>query len=149
MICSGQLQVAAPRAQLWAVLRDPERLAQALPGVAEVSVADEQHFSALARPRTALGETLVTMDFEVAEQREGEFVRIIGAGSTGENLISLDVGLSLSGDGETTAAAWQAEVVLRGVLASLLQRGVGELMREQVESVLAAGAAISEAERGR
>jgi carbon monoxide dehydrogenase subunit G len=149
MIFSGQLEVPAPRAQLWAILRDPARLAQALPGVNEVSIADERHFSAVARPLTALGETRVSMEFEVAEQREGEFVRIVGAGRSGENLISVDVSLSLSGDGEATDAAWRADVALRGVLASLLQRGIGELMREQIEGVLAAGAAISEAETGR
>jgi len=34
------------------------------------------------------------------------------------------------------------------VLSSLLQRAAGGLLREQVESVLAAGVALSEGERG-
>jgi uncharacterized protein len=143
MIVSGEMTLASPREELWAVLADPARLAQALPGVGDVSIEDERHFSAVAHPVTALGETRVAMDFEIVEQRPGEFVRIDGSGHAGENLIDLSVALELTTAGEQTRASWRAELLLRGVLASLLQRGAGELLREQVESVLAAGAAIS------
>jgi carbon monoxide dehydrogenase subunit G len=149
MIVSGQTSLAAPREALWAVLADPGRLAQTLPHVSDISVEDEHRFSAVAHPVTALGETRVAMAFEVAEQRPGEYVRIVGSGSSGENLLALDVALELSSDGDGgTAASWRAELALRGVLSSLLQRAAGELLREQVESVLAAGVALSEGDRG-
>ena len=44
----------------------------------------------------------------------------------------------------TVDASWSADVQLRGVLRSLLQRGIGSLFNEQVEAVLAAGALLSE-----
>jgi hypothetical protein len=143
MIVSGEMTLASPREELWAVLSDPARLAQALPGVGDVGIEDERRFSAVAHPFTALGETRVAMDFEIVEQRPGEFVRIDGSGHAGENLIAVSVALELRAAGAQTQASWRAEILLRGVLASLLQRGAGELLREQVESVLAAGAAIS------
>jgi carbon monoxide dehydrogenase subunit G len=148
MIVSGQMTVASPREELWAVLSDPGRLAQALPGVGDVSVQDERHFSAVAHPFTALGETRVALDFEIVEARPGEFVRIAACGRSGENLLQLSIALELASAGEETQASWRAELLLRGVLASLLQRGLGELLREQVESVLCAGARISESDRG-
>ncbi len=148
MIVSGEMTVAAAREELWAVLSDPERLAQALPGVGEVAVEDETHFSAVAHPITALGETRVAMEFEITEARPGEFVRIAGSGSSGENLIALSIALTLASEDTDTRASWQAELFARGVLASLLQRGLGELLREQVDAVLAAGALISGAGRG-
>jgi uncharacterized protein len=139
VMISGSTGVAAPRDELWAVLSDPARLAQALPGVSDVSIEDDRRFSAVARPLTALGETRVAMAFEIVEQRPPEHVRIAGSGSAGENLIELSIALDLAPDGARTAASWSAEVQVRGVLASLLQRGLGALVNEQVEAVLAAG----------
>jgi hypothetical protein len=145
MIVSGSQIVAAPRDALWAVLSDPARLAEALPGVGDVSVEDERHFSAVAHPITALGETRLAMQFEIVEQRPSEYVRISGLGSPGENQLQLSIDLDLASDGEQTVASWSADVQLRGVLRSLLQRGLGSLFNEQVEAVLAAGALLSEA----
>lgn len=148
MIVSGQSAVAAAPEQLWAILSDPGRLAEALPGVGEFSLEDEHRFSAVAHPVTALGETRVAMEFEIVEQRACEHVRIVGSGSSGENLIELDVALALAPHAGATAASWRAEVVARGVLSSLLQRGLGALFNDQVEAVLAASAALSETAGG-
>jgi carbon monoxide dehydrogenase subunit G len=148
MIVSGEMSVAVGREELWAVLSDPQRLAQALPGVSDVTIEDEHHFSAVAHPVTALGETPVALEFEIVEVRAGEFVAIAATGSSGENLLTLSVTLELASTADGTTASWRAEVGLRGVLASLLQRGLDLLLREQVEAVLRAGAAISAADRG-
>jgi carbon monoxide dehydrogenase subunit G len=149
MIVSGQSSLAAPREELWAVLADPGRLAQTLPDVSDVSVEDEHRFSAVAHPVTALGGTRVAMEFEVAEQRHGEYVRIVGSGSSGESLVGVEIELELASEGDGgTKASWRADLALRGVLSSLLQRVAGELLREQVESVLAAGVALSKGDRG-
>jgi hypothetical protein len=145
MIIEGASSVAAPREQLWALLSDPARLAEALPGVDSVDVESAQRFSALARPRTALGETRLQMEFEITEQRPGEYVRISGSGYAGESLVSLVIELELADDGGQTAASWRADVTLRGVLSSLLQRGLGPLFNQQVEEVLEAGAHLSRA----
>src|ERR1039457_4522578 len=93
----------------------------------------------------ALGETRLAMDFEIVEQRPSEYVRISGVGSPGENQLQLSIELDLGSDGEQTVASWSADVQLRGVLRSLLQRGLGSLFNEQVEAVLSAGALLSEA----
>ena len=93
----------------------------------------------------ALGETRLAMDFEIVEPRPFEYVRISGLGSPGENQLQLSIELDLASDGEQTVASWSADVQLRGVLRSLLQRGLGSLFTEQVEAVLAAGALLSEA----
>jgi carbon monoxide dehydrogenase subunit G len=148
MIVVGSSTVAAGREGLWAVLSDPARLADALPGVQAVSVDDERRFSAVARPRTALGETALALDFEILEQRPSEYVRISAAGSAGEGLVAFTIELSLGDAGAHTQASWRADVALRGVLASLLQRSLGPLFNQQVEDVLEAGARISDGAGG-
>jgi carbon monoxide dehydrogenase subunit G len=132
-----------------AVLSDPARLAETLPGVGDVTIEDECHFSAVAHPITAVGETRVAMDFEIVEQRPSEHVRISGLGSAGENQLQPSIALDLAPDDEGTVASWSADVQLRGVLRSLLQRGLGSLFNEQVEAVLTAGALLSEASNER
>ena len=146
MIINGRAQVAAARDELWAILSDPGRLAEALPGVEDVSIEDERRFSAVAHPLTALGATRVAMEFEIVEQRPENYVHIVGRGSSGENLLELSVELELTPGGAGTTASWRADLTVRGVLSSLLQRGLGTLFNEQVEAVLAAGA--GEAARG-
>jgi carbon monoxide dehydrogenase subunit G len=148
MIVTGASSVGAGRERLWGVLSDPRALGEALPGVEDVTVEDERRFSALARPASALGETPLRMDFEILEQRPQEYVRIAGSGRLGENLLALTVELELAGDGERTDASWRADVALRGVLGSLLQRSLGSVFNEQVATVLAAGARITEARGG-
>jgi carbon monoxide dehydrogenase subunit G len=82
------------------------------------------------------------MDFEITEQRPGEYVRISGSGYAGESLISFVIELELADAGEQTSARWRADVALRGV------RGLGPLLNQQVAEVLEAGAHISRAGGG-
>ncbi|HLW95037.1 MAG TPA: SRPBCC domain-containing protein [Solirubrobacteraceae bacterium] len=139
---SGSSTVAADRERLWQVLSDPAALGATLPGVDDVFVEDATHFSALARPATALGETRIHMDFEILEERSGEYVRIAGSGRAGENRVELNIELHLAdAPSGGTAVSWRGDLTLRGVLNSLMQRGASAIFNEQVEAVLAAGAA--------
>ena len=145
MIVRGETTVPVARAVLWAVLSDPTLLATALPDVDEVSIGDDRHFNAIAGPTTGLGRTRVVMSFEIVEQRLNEFVQIHGGGTAGENLVDISVGLELTDSGDRTGAAWQADVHIRGVMGSLLQRGLGPLVNEQIAGVVGAAATIATA----
>jgi carbon monoxide dehydrogenase subunit G len=136
MNVSGRSVVPLPAAELWTVLSDPARLGEALPHVDTVDVRDDANFSATLRVPTGLGQTPLRMDFEIADRREGEHVRIVGSGVAGENEIWMSVGLDLSSDGDGSAASWTADVRVRGVLASLVQRNLPALVTDQVNGVL-------------
>jgi carbon monoxide dehydrogenase subunit G len=138
MIVSGTSNVPVAAPALWAALSDPARLGAALPHVDGVDVHRDGRFTAHVRPRTGLGETPLRLDFEIADRREGEHVRILGEGTAGENFVALDVALDLAPAGESTDASWTADVKLRGVLASLVQRALPALVADQVNEVLAA-----------
>jgi carbon monoxide dehydrogenase subunit G len=140
MIVSGRAVVPVAIPELWAALSDPARLGEALPHVDNVDVHGDGGFSAIARPRTGLGETPLRMNFSIADQREGEHVRIVGSGLAGENTVSLAVELDLASadDGSSSEASWTADVQVGGVLASLVQRALPALVTEQVNEVLSA-----------
>jgi carbon monoxide dehydrogenase subunit G len=138
VIVSGTSTLALSPPDAWAALSDPSRLGEAIPHVDSVDVGSDGAFSAVARPHTSLGASPLRMDFEIADRREGEHVRILGSGTAGENLVQLAVELDLSADGGGTRASWTADVRVRGVLASLLQRSLPALVTDQVNAVLAA-----------
>jgi carbon monoxide dehydrogenase subunit G len=137
MNVSGRSTVPMPVSELWAALSDPARLGDALPHVDTVDVRDDANFSATLRASTGLGQTPLRMDFEIADRREGEHVRIVGSGVAGENEVWMSVSLDLSAEGDGgSAAAWTADVRLRGVLSSLLQRNLPVLVADQIDGVL-------------
>jgi carbon monoxide dehydrogenase subunit G len=138
MKVSGRTTVAMAAPELWAALSDPARLGEALPHVDGVDTHGDGSFSAWARPRTSLGETPLRMDFQIADRREGEHVRIVGEGTAGENFLKLSVDLDLTAQGDSSEASWTADIQVRGVLASLVQRALPALVTEQVNEVLAA-----------
>jgi len=134
---SGRSTVPMPAAELWAVLSDPARLGDALPHVDTVDVRDDANFSATVRVGTGLGQTPLRMEFEIADRREGEHVRIVGTGTAGENEVWMSVSLDLSSDDDGgSAASWNADVRIRGVLSSLLQRNLPAIVSDQIDGVL-------------
>ncbi|HXD56512.1 MAG TPA: SRPBCC domain-containing protein [Thermoleophilaceae bacterium] len=137
MNVSGRSTVPMPPAELWAVLSDPARLGDALPHVDTVDVRDDANFSATVRVGTGLGQTPLRMEFEIADRREGEHVRIVGTGTAGENEVWMSVSLDLSSDDDGgSAASWNADVRIRGVLSSLLQRNLPAIVSDQIDGVL-------------
>jgi carbon monoxide dehydrogenase subunit G len=142
MIVSGSALVPIAPPELWAALSDPVRLAEALPHVDTVDSDGGDRFSAWARPRTGLGDTPLRMEFEIADRRDGEHVRIVGEGTSGENFVKLVVDLDLVARGDSSEARWTADVQVRGVLASLVQRSLPALLTEQVNEVLAAASKV-------
>jgi carbon monoxide dehydrogenase subunit G len=141
MIVSGSALVPIAAPELWAALSDPVRLGEALPHVDTVDSDGGDRFSAWARPRTGLGDTPLRMEFEIADRRDGEHVRIIGEGTAGENFVKLTVDLDVVASGDSSEASWTADIQVRGVLASLVQRSLPALLTEQVNEVLAAAQA--------
>ena len=137
MNVSGRSTVPMPPAELWAVLSDPARLGDALPHVDTVDVRDDANLSATVRVGTGLGQTPLRMEFEIADRREGEHVRIVGTGTAGENEVWMSVSLDLSSDDDGgSAASWNADVRIRGVLSSLLQRNLPAIVSDQIDGVL-------------
>ena len=142
MRAEGSLSVQASREVMWSRLSDPRELERALPAVEEVEVSDEDSFSVLVAPSTALGETPLWVDVQVAERREGEHVRLVCRGRGGEYDAELALEISLDGDGDADGCEvrWSAEASFNGILSALGQRVLPAILASQVEGVLRAAA---------
>jgi carbon monoxide dehydrogenase subunit G len=137
MHVDGSYRAAVASEELWAALSDPVRLGEALPEVGAVDVVDADRFSASVRPATNLGVTPLRLDVHIAERAAGERVRIVGDGAGGEHRVAFDVELRLTPRGsDGCEVAWRAGVQAYGVLASLTQRVLPALLRDQVTLAL-------------
>jgi carbon monoxide dehydrogenase subunit G len=136
MQVTGSHRAGVAPAVLWDALSDPERLGEALPQVGPVDVTSSDAFAASVRPATGLGVTPLRLDVRIAEREAPRRVRIVGDGAGGEYRVAFDVTLVLEGDGDGTSVSWDARVQAFGVLASLTQRVLPMVLRDQISDVL-------------
>jgi carbon monoxide dehydrogenase subunit G len=143
MKLEGSVHSPLAPSELWDALRDPQRLADALPGVRLVDVIDVQTFRAFIEPATGLGVTPLELDVRIDDERAGEHVSISGAGRSGEQLVELEVEIDVSGRADGTAVEWNADVRFFGLLSSIGQRVLPHIAADMIESALQ-GAAQAE-----
>jgi carbon monoxide dehydrogenase subunit G len=141
MHVKGSHRAGVAPAVLWDALRDPERLGEALPQAGPVEVMSADAFAATVRPATGLGVTPIRLDVRIAEREELRRVRIVGDGTGGEYRVAFDVTLVLDPEDDGTRVSWEAGVQAFGVLASLTQRVLPMLLRDQIIDVLSAAEA--------
>ena len=85
-----------------------------------------------------LGGLKMTMEFEQLEERVYEFASMRGKGKGMGAMMDMTTSFTLSGEGEHTHMAWEADVKLAGVLASMGQRVLQPIVNQQVEGIMSA-----------
>ena len=143
---AGTHTVPARAGALWTVLCDPVRLGAALPGVGPVDVRDETHLRAHVAPSTGLGVTPLELALEIVERDDARRrVRLLGVGTAAEYELAVDASLIVDDGDPNATVTWEADVRAFGVLASVTQRVLPMLLRDQLTSVLDAAAASARA----
>ncbi len=117
---SGTLQIAAPRAQVWAFLMDPERVGSCGPGVESIEVIDADRFKAKAKVGIGFIAARFTVDMTIAERTEPDHALIKAHGQAPGSAVDATADMALAGpaDGPTTMT-WSADVSIAGTLASV------------------------------
>lgn len=123
---TGTVEIAAPRAAVWAFLLDFEQLAQCGPGVQSIEQLDPTH----ARVRAKIGVGFMTLGFtaelELVEVEAPERAVIRATGAAPGNQVEASGHMRLVGPPEgPTTMEYEATVELFGSLA-----GVGSRMIE-------------------
>ena len=70
MKVAGERSFDVPREVVWAVLNDPAKMAELMPGVQSFEVTDERHWRANVKVPLGLGSLAMSIDFEKTEERE-------------------------------------------------------------------------------
>jgi hypothetical protein len=134
----GTKSFAAPRAVVWEVLNDPERMAQLMPGVESFDVQDDRHWKANVKVPLGMGGLRMSFSFEKTEEREPEFARLHAKGNGVGAIVSMDTRFDLSEAGDGTEMKWEADVRIMGPVGSMGQRVIQPIVNPQVGNVLTA-----------
>jgi carbon monoxide dehydrogenase subunit G len=155
MNLAGAMALPASPAAVRAVLRDPERLVDALPHVDAMGadVDRDGSFRVVIRPAIALGEIPVRTRWRpVAGAGGPQAIAYAIEGRTDEHWLALDAELTLrpaaeddeGGEGGTVAE-WTVALRTTGTIRSAGQRVLGAVVRAQVGLVLGAVGGLAQA----
>jgi len=137
MIVRGRASLAAPRAEVMAVLSAPERLVTVLPNVDDFDWDAEADgsFAATIRPAIALGEVPFRTVWQPRQASDG-LLRYRVEGRADEQWLGMDVELALRDDGAATGADWSIDLQLTGTMRTAGQRVMAAVVAAQVQTVL-------------
>ena len=138
MNVNGTKEFEASREVVWSVIDDPAQMAGLMPGVQEFEIKDERHWQAKVKVPLGLGGLKMTIDFEKLEERPPEFASMNAKGKGVGALMNMTTSFTLSGEGDHTSMAWEADVKIAGPVGSMGQRVLQPIINQQVGNVLTA-----------
>ena len=132
----GTLDIAAPRARVWAFLVDPRQVSGCAPDVQSLEVTDAEHFKIVVRAGVGPIKGTFRFDMRFSELREPEFAAIDARGQTPGSAVEMHntIELADTGDGRTTMR-WASDVNVMGMIASVgarLMQGAADKTTQQV-----------------
>ncbi|MER3488369.1 MAG: carbon monoxide dehydrogenase [Meiothermus sp.] len=119
LVYRGQETIPLPLSQVWAFIRDPQKVASCLPDVQSVEVHDPTHMEVTAR--VGVGPVRGNFKFRIellpdaANHRMG--VKISGGGLG--SAVDLTASADLKEEGSHTRLDWSGEAVVRGPVAAV------------------------------
>ncbi|HEY7795416.1 MAG TPA: carbon monoxide dehydrogenase subunit G [Gaiellaceae bacterium] len=136
MKVEGTKELPASRETVWTVLNDPEQMAKLMPGVESFEVQDDRRWTAKVKLPLGIGGLKMTINFEKLEERPPEFSSLNAKGTGVGAMMNMTTSFTLSGEGDHTSMAWEADVRIAGPVGSMGQRVLQPIVNQQVGNVL-------------
>jgi uncharacterized protein len=134
----GTKEFEASREVVWSVINDPAQMAKTMPGIESFEVADDTHWSAKVKVPLGLGGLKMSIAFTKLEERPLEFASLNAKGQGVGAMMNMTTSFTLTGEGEKTSMAWEADVKIAGPVGSMGQRVLQPIVNQQVGNVMAA-----------
>jgi carbon monoxide dehydrogenase subunit G len=134
----GTKELPASRETVWTVLNDPAQMAKLMPGVESFEVQDDRRWTAKVKLPLGIGGLKMTINFEKLEERPPEFSSLNAKGTGVGAMMNMTTSFTLSGEGDHTSMAWEADVRIAGPVGSMGQRVLQPIVNQQVGNVLSA-----------
>ncbi|HEX3428214.1 MAG TPA: carbon monoxide dehydrogenase subunit G [Candidatus Limnocylindrales bacterium] len=117
---AGQIDIAAPRDQVWAFVIDPNKVGRCGPGVESIEVIDDTHFKATAKVGIGFINARFVVNMELAEQQPPDRAVLKAHGQAPGSAIDGTASMTLSdAPSGGTRMEWVADVAIAGSIASL------------------------------
>jgi len=117
---AGTVDIAAPRAKVWAFVIDPNQVGQCGPGVESIELVDATHFKATAKVGIGFISARFVVNMEMAELTPPDQAVIKAHGQAPGSAVDATAQMSLSDIADDgTRMDWSADVTISGSLASL------------------------------
>jgi carbon monoxide dehydrogenase subunit G len=128
--------VASSPGVLWELFQDVPTMARCIPGVKDVEVIDEDHFT--ARLSQTIGPVSATFSVKVSvlEREEGSGLRFDALGKTTRGAVShlrTSGSLRLTEEGDATRVTLRADAALSGVLGTVAEKVLVKHTRKVTE----------------
>ena len=126
MEMSGEYRIAAPRAQVWAALNDPEVLKQAIPGCQELEKTSDSEFTAKVKAKVGPVSATFSGKVRLSDINPPESYTIAGEGQGGAaGFAKGGAEVRLTEDGNVTVLNYEAKAQVGGKLAQIGSRLIG------------------------
>jgi hypothetical protein len=135
MQIEGEHVFNGPREEVYAMFRDPDILASALPGTQALTKIDDQHYEGTMNVRIGMVSGAFSGKLEVADEVAPEHCTLIvdGRGAPGFAKGTGKVNFSDQGDG-TTLLKYSGEVQIGGTIASVGQRMIDSVSKSMIKA---------------
>jgi carbon monoxide dehydrogenase subunit G len=131
---SGQEQIPADTGSVWAFVTDPEKIAQCLPDVKEVTVHDPTHFDAVVGVGVGPVRGKFKFRFELQPDQAARRMTMKISGGGFGSAIDLTAGADIVPAGERrTTLNWSGSAVMRGPVAAV----GGRVLDAQAQKLIA------------
>jgi carbon monoxide dehydrogenase subunit G len=131
---SGTERIPASRGRVWQFLTDPNAVATCVPDVESIEAVDPARFK--AQVKAGIGPVRGKFGFDVTWQQldEPSHAHMTAQGKTPGSAVTVDSTMDLAeADDGATELAWNADVVVHGMIASVGARLLDGFAKKQTE----------------
>jgi carbon monoxide dehydrogenase subunit G len=132
----GDVTIEAPRERAWEFLTDPRQVTACAPDLQSLQIVDDEHFTVVAR--AGVGPVKGTFTFAVTwlERQAPALARVQARGKVPGSAVDMQTEMTLTDlDHSRTLLHWEADVTVRGVMASVggrLIQGAADKITQQL-----------------